>query len=638
MKSTSLYLLMFLFISSYSSCKKKDVEKDTETEQPGDLIADLPSGTKDGVNFIKDGTSVIFNLFAPEKESVYLIGDFNDWKKSSDYQMKQTPDGKRWWIEIEELDAEKEYAFQYLVDETLRIADPYSEKILDPQNDSYISKTTYPGNTTYPTGKTTGIVSTFQAQQDSYAWNIDQFSRPDKKDLVIYELLVRDFLEAHDYKTLIDTLNYLENLGVNAIELLPVNEFEGNLSWGYNPSFYFAADKYYGTKNMLKAFIDECHKRGIAVILDLVLNHSFGQSPMVQLYFDSKKNSPTSNNPWFNSVPMHPYNVGFDFNHESSDTRYFSKNVIKFWMEEYKIDGFRFDLSKGFTQKNSGTADAGVNSWSAYDASRIAIWKDYNKFIKSVDPNNFYVILEHFAADEEERELAKEGMMLWNNLNYAFNEASMGWNDHSDLSRAFYTSHGFENSANLITYMESHDEERMMFKNKAYGNSAEGYDIKDEDTALKRQQMAIAFLMTIPGPKMIWQFGEIGYDISIDEGGRTGNKPILWNYNNDPQRNALYRAYSKYIKMKTKNSVFQTNDFDYQVKGAVKYIVLKNPTVNVVITGNFDVIAQDVMIEFPSTGTWYNYVSGEIMELASNSYSKRLQPGEYYIYSSAVLN
>ena len=637
MKNFSLYFFVFLLFTGFSSCKKKELTKDQEIEQPDGSIVDLPSGTKDGVNFIKNGTSAIFNLFAPEKESVYLIGDFNDWEKSVDYKMKRTPDGKRWWIQINELDAGNEYAFQYLIDETLKIADPYSEKVLDLQNDSYISSSIYPDNKTYPTGKTTGIVSTFQANQDSYAWKTDRFIRPDKKDLVIYELLVRDFVDVHTYNTLIDTLGYLENLGINAIELMPVNEFEGNLSWGYNPSFYFAADKYYGTKNMLKAFIDECHKRGIAVILDLVLNHSFGQSPMVQLYFDSQKNAPTTNSPWFNSIAKHPYNVGYDFNHESTDTRYFVKNVIKFWMEEYRIDGFRFDLSKGFTQKNSGITDGGVGTWSAYDAGRVALWKDYNRFIQSIDPNNFYVILEHFAEDQEEIELAKEGMMLWNNLNYAFNEATMGWNDHSDLSRAFYTSHGFEKADNLITYMESHDEERMMFKNKAYGNSSGTYNIKDEVIALKRQEMAIAFLMAIPGPKMIWQFGELGYDISIDEGGRTGNKPILWNYFIDPKRKTLYQAYAKYIKMKLNNQAFQTDDFDFQVKGTVKHILLRGQVSNVMIVGNFDVVVQDVVLNFPSSGTWYDYVSEENIVLSSKDYTKNLLPGEYHIYSDNPL-
>ncbi len=213
---------------------------------------------------------------------------------------------------------------------------------------------------------------------------------------------------------------------------------------------------------MLQRFIDECHGRGIAVILDMVLNHAFGQSPMVQLYFDKGASKPSANSPWFNADPTHPYNVGYDFNHESAATKSYVKDVMRFWMEEYKIDGYRFDLSKGFTQKNSGTSDASVNAWNAYDASRIAIWNDYNNYIKSIDANNFYVILEHFAADNEEKELSDKGMMLCNNLNGSFNEATMGYLDGSDFSRGFFGTHGFSGSNNLISYMQSHDEERTM--------------------------------------------------------------------------------------------------------------------------------------------------------------------------------
>lgn len=229
---------------------------------------------------------------------------------------------------------------------------------------------------------------------------------------------------------------------------MPVNEFEGNLSWGYNPSFYFAPDKYYGAKTALQNFIDECHGRGIAVIMDMVLNHSFGQSPMVQLYFDGTK--PTSNNPWFNVDAKHPFNVGYDFNHESAATKKFSKDVIKFWMQQYKIDGFRFDLSKGFTQ----TQSSGDDVFRKYDASRVAIWKDYNSYIKSIDPNNFYVILEHFAEESEEKVLADDGMMLWNNLNYNMNEATMGWITNSNFQWGFYANHGFSKSENLVSYGE----------------------------------------------------------------------------------------------------------------------------------------------------------------------------------------
>ncbi|MEO8796174.1 MAG: alpha-amylase family glycosyl hydrolase, partial [Daejeonella sp.] len=523
------------------------------------VSSELPAGAKDGVTYINNGTSVIFNLFAPLKSNVYVIGDFNNWQPDAASFMKNTPDGKRWWVQIDNLTPGTEYAYQYLVDGTLRIADPYCEKVLDPFNDQYL--TTFPGLKAYPTGKTNGIVSVLQSNAPAYTWKTTDFARPKKTDLVIYELHLRDFLAAHNYQTLIDTLGYLQNLGINAIEMMPVNEFEGNESWGYNPSFYFAPDKYYGPKNELKAFIDEAHKRGMSVILDMVLNHSFGQSPMVQLYFDNATGKPSLNSPWFNRDATHPYNVGYDFNHESAETKYFSKKVMQFWLEEYKVDGYRFDLSKGFTQKNNPN---NVSAWGAYDQSRIDIWKDYYDYIKSVD-DGALVILEHFADNSEEKVLSDYGMMLWGNLNNAYNEASMGYIPNSNFSGGIYKERGWTNP-NLVTYMESHDEERLMFKNLQYGNAAGNYSVKDLPTALKRQELVAAFFLTLPGPKMIWQFGERGYDYSINypsgtSNDRLSNKPPHWEYMNEPNRKKLYDVYSKLIKLRTEQDVFETSNF-----------------------------------------------------------------------------
>ncbi|MCC8411095.1 alpha-amylase [Mucilaginibacter sp. UR6-1] len=622
-----IYKLSFIaFLLVNVACKKSDPVTTIEPPAPS---TEIPNNAGDGVTFINNGKSAIFNLYAPGKISVSVIGDFNDWQPT---KMKTTTDGTRWWVQVDGLDANTEYAYQYLINGNLRVADPYTEKILDPDNDKYIPASVYPNLKAYPTGRTTSIVSVMQANQPSYTWQVNNFTRPAKKDLVVYELLVRDFVADHSYKTIIDTLDYISRLGVNAIELMPVAEFEGNESWGYNDSFFFAPDKYYGTKNDLKALVDACHQRGIAVIMDIVLNHAFGSSPMVRMYFDQSTGKPTASNPWFNVDAKHPFNVGFDFNHESAATKYFSKNVMKHWLKEYKIDGYRFDLSKGFTQTNNPND---VNAWSAYDASRVAIWKDYNSFIKSVDPNA-YVILEHFAAQQEEKELAADGMMLWNNLAYGFQEANMGWMNSSDFSWLMPAAHTFTVSDALVGYAESHDEERVMFKNITYGNQ-DGYNARLLNNGLKRGAMTAAFLMAAPGPKMVWQFGELGYDISIDQNGRTGNKPILWNYQSVPERKALYNAYAKYIKMKLKNPVFGTNTATYTLTGAVKNMALSSSGVDVQVVGNYDVTAQTANIQFTKTGTWYDYVTGSTLNVTGTTMSLTLQPGEYHIYSSAQL-
>jgi 1,4-alpha-glucan branching enzyme len=622
-----IYLL--LLVTAFNTACKKSSGGGVEPAPPLPST-DLPVGAKDGVAFINNGKSAIVTLYAPGKTSVSLIGEFNNWSTTAS-AMKKTSDGNTWWVQIDNLDPNTEYAYQFLVDGTLKVADPYCEKILDPANDSYISAATYPNLKAYPTGKTTGIVSVMQANQPVYTWKNTSFVRPDKNNLVIYELLIRDFTVDHNYTSTLQKLDYLTAMGINAIELMPVNEFEGNLSWGYNPSFYFAPDKYYGTKTALQNFIDECHGKGLAVIMDMVLNHSFGQSPMVQLYFDGSK--PTANSPWFNVDPKHPFNVGYDFNHESAATKKFSKDVMKFWMQQYKIDGFRFDLSKGFTQKAS-TDDAGFR---LYDAGRIAIWKDYNNYIKSIDANNFYVILEHFAEESEEKVLADDGMMLWNNMNYNMNEATMGWLGNSDFSWGFYAKHGFSKSENLVGYIESHDEERLNYKNFSFGNAAAGYIIKGNlATSLKREEMAAAFLFSIPGPKMVWQFGELGYDISIDFNGRTGDKPIKWDYYADPNRRILYDAYAKFIKLKKNNSIFNSTNTTYNLAGGVKYIKLTEGANTVVVVGNFDVTSQVANIDFGSSGIWYDAV-GSNLNLTSNNYSANLNPGEYHIFSKTAL-
>lgn len=639
---TRYLLIAALIYTAVLGCKKSDMPTDNGTDTSGGTTVivggkDLPSGAVDGVTYINSGTSAIFNIYAPNKTSIKLIGEFNNWQGTT---MNQTPDGTRWWVQIDNLDPSKEYAYQYLVDGTLKVADPYCQKVLDPDNDKYITADVYPNLKAYPTGSTTGIVSVMQANPTPYVWKNTTFTRPDKKNLVIYELHVRDFIASHNYKTLKDTLNYLSNLGVNAIELMPFNEFEGNDSWGYNPNFYFAPDKYYGTKNDLKAFIDECHSRGMAVIQDMVLNHSFGSSPMVQLYFNTTTQKPLASSPWFNVDPTHSYNVGYDLNHESAATKYFAKNVMKFWMTEYKIDGFRFDLAKGFTQKNTGAdgTSAQVAAWSAYDASRVAIWKDYNNFIKSVDNNNFYVILENFASDQEQKEESDEGMMQWNNVNYGFNEATMGWIPTSDLTSSFFAPHTYTVPDYLVTYMESHDEERLQFKNENYGNVNGSYSVKNIATGLKRQEAAAAFMLSTPGPKMIWEFGERGYDISIDNGGRLSDKPAHWEYMADPLRKALYNAYAKLIKMKTKNPVFTTANVKYVATGYIKWIALTGANVNVMMVANFDVATQTQAVTFPSTGNYYDYMNNnQTFNVSTATTSVTLAPGEYHIYSSAQL-
>jgi len=594
----------------------------------------VPDGANNGINYI-DNNTVILVLTAPDKGSAYVTGTFNSWGKTT---MNKAPDGKMFWVQLNNLTADQEYIYQYVVD-GMRIADPYAEKILDPWNDPYISSQTYPGLISY-TDVTKGIASVFQTAQPEYNWSVTNFTSPLKHQLVIYELLIRDFTAQHSYQSVIDSMQYLKKLGINAIELMPVNEFDGNNSWGYNPSYYFAPDKYYGPKEKLQQLIDVAHQNGIAVIIDMVYNHTMNSSPLAKLYWNSTLSRPASNNPWYNETAPHTtISWGNDFNHESQYTRDFFDRVNKHWIEEYKIDGFRFDFTKGFTQTYS-TSDP-----SGYDQSRVNNIKRMADKIWLVKKNT-YVILEHWSEDAEENALTGYGMLTWRRVDSQYKEAMMGWqltNNGSNL--------GASQTDLKVVFMESHDEERQMVFCKNFGNSSGSYNIKATNTALDRMALGAAFLYTVPGPKMIWMFGEQGYDYSINyctngtisETCRTGEKPLVWlPYMQDQNRKDLHNAISGLLKLRKENQAFTMgyyeadNDGDALVNagiGPLRQIRFKHSTMDVVIIGNFGTTGGSIKPWFTKTGTWYNYFGNYTYDY-TGQISYYLAPGQWELYTS----
>ncbi len=697
-------------------CSVIDEKYKAEEFVPDQLVTKkLPEGVDYGINYNEDG-SVTFVFYdndtaGKSHKYCYIVGDWNDWTRKTEGAMYYDGSKGCWWITLDGFDPDKEYRFQYRLGNNsgndTYVSDPYTEVVYDEWNDQYVQ-----GAPAFPAGAKQ-LVSAFQIRKPSYPWKHKDFKVEDKNDLVIYEMLFRDFTTSQNIAGAMSQLDYIENLGVNAVELMPIQEFDGNLSWGYNPNHWFALDKYYGTREQYKEFIDECHARGIAVIVDVVYNHATGSHPWAKMWWNSGANCTADNNPWFNVAPAHPYNVYHDMNHENEMVKEHVKRSLEYLLTEYDVDGFRFDLTKGFTQKQT---DPDVAAWGRYDQSRVDILKGYADHIWSVN-EDAVVIFEHLSDWDEEKVLAEHGIQLWRNVNHEYRTAVGGGTGNFGNMYSTAPFGGF------VGYMESHDEERIcygagadassvtwgicgtltdwtsditlvkdgaffsaknvtfkaddMFKIRGngqwndafnYGASTKGYKLplntgyaltlgsgsqdmavpaagtydvyfsldaemvwlmssgqrpadpsvapgggESEDAltvAMRRAGASAAFFLTVPGPKMIWQFGEIGYDYSIDYNDRTGEKPVVTDqYMAVPARKALYDTYASLLKFRRENPRFFDKDakFEWTPSGALKKITCSVDGKTFHVVGNFGKSTASYSVP---TGSWTDYISG----------------------------
>jgi len=584
--------------------EEKDSVSVTTTVITATVEEKRPAGLKMGVTYDKNSpVAVTLCTFAagcknannPSElvpaRAVYVIGSFNSWRMNEQYRMKR--DGNYFWLKTNVAPG-TDHTYQYLVvradGKEVRISDLYSTRL----KEGVIGAD--------------GYASIMHTQETAYQWSDAtlNFQRPDKNNLVIYELWVYDHTASHNLKGLMSRLDYFSELGVNCIELMPVNEFDGDQSWGYSPNHYFAIDKQYGQPNDLKAFVDACHARGIAVVLDMVLNHSTGNNPMNKLY---PYGDDLKYNPWFNVNAPHADNVYEDWNHDFEPTHQMMIDVLKFWMEEYKVDGYRLDLSHGLCGKS-------------YNA--VANLKDY--YNKAVKPLGGYLMLEHWGSNmgSDRPQLVNEGMMCWQNTCEAFFQTGMGWlKDGDDFANA--------NMDNYVSYPENHDEERTSFKAKLYGNG----DLKTNEAArAARVPLNLGFQCLLNGPQLFYHFTELGCEIGKfqsstlqngqgDDGKCAyGSGCVSYNYKMSPKEaykmtwtkdTAIHmqamREVGKIIRLRTRYmpKVFEGNP-TAQTIGSGKVLRSIQWGNNVVAVGNFGVSGNQAFT-MPS-GTWYDYLGG----------------------------
>lgn len=514
---------------------------------------DYPGGTPIMGPVKNADGSVTFCLAAPGKTAATLVGSWSDLDVSASQPMAyQDLDGVRYfWTTVTGLDNTRSYLYYFLVDGTVKIGDPYARLVLDPQYDKYISSDVYPGLPAYPSDKVTDVcLAVYQGNLNDYDWQTTGFKRPAKESLVIYEMLFRDFtgtegkaLGNGTVKAATEKIPYIKSLGVNCVELLPINEFNGNISWGYNPNFYFAPDKAYGTPDDYKAFIDACHAEGIAVVLDVVFNQSDWQHPWYQLY------GGTEQSPFYNVTAPHAYSVLNDWNQGYPLVQQQWKDVLTYWLEQYHVDGFRFDLVKGLGL-NDSYADAGDAATNAYNASRVARMKELQGVIQSVSPGA-YCINENLAGAREENEMAESGELNWANINGAALQFAKGYKSDSGLER-FYAPDDQRTWGSTVSYLESHDEQRLAYAQETEGASGIKGNLR---YSMRQLGCAAAQMLMAPGAHMIWMFSELGNNenTKYSQGNNTDPKKVLWSYYDNDYRRGLYDTYATLNSIRTEN-------------------------------------------------------------------------------------
>lgn len=473
-----------------------------------------------------------FELFAPYNENVRLIGNWNDWKPTS---MKRDERGI-WRVKVPLADGDYEYKFQlisrsfFAEGKEVTVADPKSVQFtLDSRENSIVR---------IRNGKR--IVHT-------YEWKHDDVPLPTNEELIIYEMHVGDFAggpgdtsdKPGTFQRVIEKLDYLAELGINAIEMMPINEFPGHYSWGYSLRSIYAVENSYGSPEDLCQLVDECHARGIRVIHDAVYNHVESEAPLTQIdyeywfYEDNPDEAALDFGPKFN----YEY---FDDNLKVFPAREYVIGALDHWVQTYHIDGIRFDATRALKYFD-------LLQWFYDEAHSRADFKP------------FYTIAEHIPQDGTIA--GPHGPMdaAWHDDFYRQLEATvLGVSAHgrepyntTNLLRVMDARNsGFQAPIHTIQYLNNHDEPRIMWR---LGEAANTFD----EAAFRRNKLAASLLITAPGTPMLW----MGQEFGQSNPKTMEPQPLHWSLLQNEANRGLLEHYKYLIRLRKANPALRSNNY-----------------------------------------------------------------------------
>ena len=448
-----------------------------------------------GIGAIITDGGVAFRVWAPHADSVAVTGDFNGWRV--DANPLENEGNGYWYGFVEGATPGQEYKF-HLTNGELEIdrIDPYAMQV-----------TNSVGN---------GVIYDHSA----YDWEGETAHCPPHHEMVIYEMHVGSFAPSDDgvggFHDVIEQLDYLQELGVNTLQIMPVAEFAGDQSWGYNPAHIFAVESAYGGPDAFKNLIKTAHQRGFAVILDVVYNH-FGPSDLDLWQFDGWGedgkggiyfyNDDRSSTPWGDTRP--------DYGRE--EVRRFIHDNAMMWLRDYHVDGLRLDMTPYMRSVSGGGFELeegfGLMRWITQSMrdqypGRISIAEDLHGHDRIVglegDGAGF-----HAQWDAEFVHPVRHAI------------TAMTDEERSLSSIADAIAHNYDGDPfRRVVYTESHDE-------VANGSARVPHEIDPGNAdgwfAQKRSTVGGALVMTSPGIPMIFQGQE-----ALEGGWFSDDDPLDW--------------------------------------------------------------------------------------------------------------
>ncbi|MEH2144876.1 alpha-amylase family glycosyl hydrolase [Nostoc sp.] len=522
-----------------------------------------------------------FTLFAPRNKGAALIGSFSEWKE---IPMEKSEDGYfRTQVKLE--DGIYGYKFRiqtknsnFALDEWVDVIDPNATDVNETEKFSMVQ------------------IKNGQRIIDTYVWQHDEKPLPDNRELVIYEMHVADFTgdevgldKRGKYLGIIAKLDYLVELGVNAIELMPVNEYPGNYSWGYKVRHFFATESSYGSTEDLKRLIDECHARGIRVFMDGIYNHTDEECPLMLI----------DRNYWYYEhmhYPEDPDNYwGPEFNYDNYDKKLDVKpawkyvgDVVQFFIQEYHIDGIRFDAVRQL-------ANFEFLDWLAQQGKNHAA------------PKQFYNIAEHIP--DTKTVVKPDGPLdgCWHeSFRYFIVPYICGETFEIEQLKQILDpkQQGYAIATNVINYLATHDRERLL---RELGDRG----IFDAD-AFQRAKLAAVLLMTAMGIPMLWMGEEFGeYQLKSED--VTKPQKINWSLLSGDQNRDLFKYYQKLIALRKQNFALQSDNIKFFYENTddkvLAYTRWDEQNSRVVVVANFSDqnLTKYQIPNFPTAEYWQDW-------------------------------